>query len=85
VIAADGMSVDSTFTPESRKHSKALERSWDSMSASAPSWLLGKRWNSNWPPVSALTCSAALLRWTLRGCDAGTFVPILKVCSAAWA
>jgi hypothetical protein len=35
--------------------------------------------------VSVLTCSAALLRWTLRGCDAGTFVPILKVCSAAWA
>ena len=41
-IAADGIIVDSTFTPEFRKHSNAPERSWDSMSASAPSWLFGK-------------------------------------------
>src|ERR1700738_931990 len=82
-MEAEGMSVDRTFTPESEKHSNAPERSWENMSLSPPSWLLGNSCKSNLPLVSCLIASAALRACTLSGWVSGTLVPHLKTNSAA--
>ena len=76
LIEAAGTSVD-RIRPDSVKKSTPPERSWLSMSVSAPSWLFGKICMSKRPLVSVLIAAAISLARTFIGCVTGRLLAYL--------
>ncbi len=76
LIEAAGTSV-ARIRPDSVKNSTPPERIWLSMSVSEPSWLFGKIWRSNLPPVSLLIAAAISLARTFSGWVSGRLLAYL--------
>ena len=76
LIEALGTSVD-RISGDSVKNSTPPERTWLSMSVSAPSWLLGNIWMATRPPVSSRILSTASCARTFIGCASGRLLAYL--------
>ncbi len=76
LIEALATSVD-RMSGDSVKNSTPPDRTWLSMSVSAPSWLFGNIWIATRPSVSSRILSMASCARTFIGCEIGRLLAYL--------